>query len=72
MKMGPMCCKVMGVLVLLAGLMFLLYGWGMLKDGMMVHLWAGVLLTLYGLGKLVHAMDLCPMCAVDEPASKRR
>ena len=75
MKMGSTCCKLMGVFVLLSGLMFFLYGWGMLKDGMMVHMVAGGLLALYGLGKLVHALDLCPMCnaaAMDEKQAKKR
>jgi len=68
-----MCCKVMGVLVLLSGLMFFLYGWGMVKDGMMVHLVAGGLLALYGLGKLAHSFGVCPSCAVEEtkPTKKR-
>ncbi len=72
MKMGSMCCKVNGLLVLVAGLMFFLYGWGMIKDGMMVHMVAGGLLALYGLGKLVHAMNMCPMCGVEEPSAKKR
>ncbi|MBI5226388.1 hypothetical protein HY994_04075 [Candidatus Micrarchaeota archaeon] len=74
MKMGSMCCKVSGFLVLLSGLMFFLYGWGMIKDGMMVHMVAGGLLALYGLAKLVHSMDMCPACTVEEPksAAKKR
>lgn len=63
--MGEMCstCKnVMGVLVLLAGLSLLGFGLGYL-NGATAHLAAGGLLTLAGLGKLVHGMNMCPSCA---------
>ncbi|HLD75794.1 MAG TPA: hypothetical protein VI874_02155 [Candidatus Norongarragalinales archaeon] len=69
--MGSTCCKGSGLTVLLAGLSFLAYGLNLWKDGMAVHLAAGVFLTLYGFAKLLHAMDMCPNCAVEAPAKKR-
>lgn len=73
--MGSGCCKVSGLLVLLAGLSFLAYGLGVLKDGLMVHLAAGLFLTLYAVGKMMHAMDMCPSCQVEpegKPLAKKK
>lgn len=74
--MGSGCCKINGLLLLVSGLSFLAYGLGYWKDGMMVHLVGGLFLTLYALGKLMHAMDMCPNCQVVSEAkavpAKRR
>lgn len=62
--MGEMCgmCKgVMGVLVLVAGGSLLMFGMGSL-DGKTAHLVAGSAFVLAGLGKLLHAGNMCPSC----------
>lgn len=59
--MGNMCKKVTGLLMLLAGLMFLLGGLGSLGSAT-ANMAGGVLLLLYGLGSLVHSMGMCGMC----------
>ncbi len=75
MTMGSSCCKVMGLLVLISGLSFLAYGLNMWNNGMQVHLVAGLFLTLYGLGKLAHSMNMCPTCSAmkeEKPSGKKR
>lgn len=61
--MGSTCKMVSGLLVAVAGLMFLLHGLGMMADAMMVHTVAGACILLNGLAILVHKMGMCPMCA---------
>ncbi len=61
--MCTLCGSIMGILVLLAGLVFLLNGLGMVvTSAMLANEVGGALLLLYGLGMLVHALGLCPMC----------
>jgi hypothetical protein len=59
--MCGMCATLGGVFVLAAGGGFLAFALGSL-DGMTAHLVSGGALLLYGLGLLVHALGLCPMC----------
>ena len=56
--MGKMCGSVCSILVLVAGLSFLAFGFGKL-DGMLAHMVSGAALVLYGLGLLVHALGFC-------------
>ena len=61
---GGMCglCGIIGgVLVLVAGAAIFLYGNATL-DPRESHMIAGVALSLFGVGLLVHALRLCPMC----------
>ena len=51
----------MGLLVLVAGGSLLMFGMGSL-DGKTAHLVAGSALVLAGLGKLLHAGNMCPSC----------
>lgn len=56
-----MCGSVMGLLNLVAGASLLAAGMGSLA--MPTALMAsGACLLLFGLGKLVHKMGMCPMC----------
>lgn len=50
-----------GVLVLLAGLLLLLFGMG-LMDASTSHIVGGAVLALYGIFILVHAANKCPLC----------
>ncbi|MBI2444851.1 hypothetical protein HYV43_00500 [Candidatus Micrarchaeota archaeon] len=68
-QMGSACCKMSGLMLLISGLSFLTYGLNIWKDGMLVHLVGGLFLTLYALGSMMHAMDMCPSCQV-MPESK--
>jgi ABC-type uncharacterized transport system permease subunit len=61
---GGMCglCGIIGgVLVLVAGAAIFLFGNATL-DPRESHTIAGVAFALYGVGLLVHALKLCPMC----------
>lgn len=55
------CGTISGVLVLVAGAVMLLSSLAML-DGTMAMMVAGAALALYGLGGIVHAMNMCPLC----------
>ncbi|NUN11622.1 hypothetical protein HUU53_03170 [Candidatus Micrarchaeota archaeon] len=59
--MGKTCKIVLSVLATAAGLSLagVSWGWFNTNTGLM---YAGVLFVLYGLGKLVHSMHMCPMC----------
>ena len=59
--MGTTCMSVTGVLTLVGGLAFLLGGMGTLELKMATML-GGAMVTLVGLGFLVHGMKMCPMC----------
>ena len=59
--MCPVCSTVSGLLVLVAGVVFLMASLAML-DSKTSGLIAGLALALYGLGAIVHTANLCPMC----------
>ncbi|MEW6036264.1 MAG: hypothetical protein AB1529_06635 [Candidatus Micrarchaeota archaeon] len=50
-----------GILVLVAGAALFMFGNANL-DPRISHMAGGVALALYGVGLLVHALKLCPMC----------
>ncbi|MBI5635964.1 hypothetical protein HY993_03315 [Candidatus Micrarchaeota archaeon] len=62
-QMGGMCTNVSGLLVFLSGVSFLGL-WGSYLNSMTAHLISGVLLSLFGLGLLMHANNLCPNCKI--------
>ena len=55
------CGLVMGVLVLVAGVSFLLFGMKSL-DGSTAHIIAGTALGLFGVSKIAHVKGVCPAC----------
>lgn len=55
------CGAITSVVILLAGLVFFLAGYGVGNPTMDWEI-GGILLLLYGLVKLVHSLNLCPMC----------
>ena len=55
------CTNVSGLLVLVAGILFLLIGLESIGEHT-GHLWAGILIGVYGLGLLAHGMNMCPKC----------
>ncbi|MBS3070575.1 hypothetical protein J4220_03655 [Candidatus Micrarchaeota archaeon] len=59
--MHKTCKMLSGLLVLLAGLTLLAFGYNLLAV-MAAHQIAGILLALYGIAKLAHAIGACPMC----------
>ena len=59
--MGKVCGSICGLLVLVAGVVMFMFGNAML-DPRLAFTVAGAALALYGLGFLVHALGLCPMC----------
>jgi predicted cobalt transporter CbtA len=59
--MDKTCGVITGLLVLVAGVLFLLSGIGQLA-GATASLASGVLLALVGLSVIVHSMRMCPMC----------
>ena len=61
---GGMCgaCGIIGgLLVLVAGAALFMFGNAML-DPREAHMLGGGALALYGVGLLVHALRLCPLC----------
>ena len=52
-----------GLLVAIAGLMFLLHGLNVVVSSSLAHTVAGACILLNGLSILVHKMGMCPMCA---------
>ena len=71
MYMGKTCGTLINLGLAIAGLGFLAYGQGWWNDGMMAHTVAGALILIYGLGKLVHIMEMCPVCNADMGSKKR-
>jgi hypothetical protein len=59
--MRPLCGTVLGLLALLAGAVLLFSGLAMLdvRTSLVV---AGAALSIYGIGALLHAANLCPAC----------
>jgi len=55
------CKGFSGLLILVAGILFLLIGLESIGEHA-GHLWAGILLGVYGLGLLAHGMNMCPKC----------
>ena len=72
--MGSMCCKINGVVVLVAGLALLAPAVNVIDAGT-GNIVAGVMLVIYGGSKLAHSMGMCGACAsckAPAPAAKRR
>lgn len=55
------CKGVSGLLMLIVGILFLLMGLERIGEHT-GHLWAGILIGLYGLGLLMHGANMCPKC----------
>lgn len=72
--MGKMCSTVTGILVLVGGGTLFAFGMGWIKDVMLAHQIAGGLLTLTGLGILVHGLGICKCgeeCCMPESGAKK-
>lgn len=59
--MHKVCKSVLGLMMFVAGLAFLGFGYGQMS-AILTYKIAGWALTLFGLGKLAHSFMLCPMC----------
>ncbi len=64
MCMGKVCGTISGLLVFIAGAMFLLYGLSAdpPMNVMLTNQVAGAALLLFGISFMVHALRLCPLC----------
>ena len=60
-NMHKLCKSVLGLLMFVAGLAFLAFGYGQMSAALTYRV-AGWSLTLFGLGKLAHAFEFCPAC----------
>lgn len=59
--MGRICYSMGGILMLLAGLVFLFAAYNAIST-MSLDIAAGVLLLFYGIGSFMHVTGACPMC----------
>lgn len=60
-NMHKVCKSVLSLLMFVAGLAFLGFGYGQMSAALTYRV-AGWALTLFGLGKLVHVLEFCPAC----------
>ena len=71
MMMGHVCSKFMGFFMLVAGIAFLMLAMGSMA-AVTAYWIAGAMFVLFGLGKLVHQMGMCPMCNAEMKTASRR
>ena len=62
MGMCGKCRLISALLITLVGLVFFLSGLGMVTNAMLANLIVGVLLLVFGLAGVAHALKLCPCC----------
>ncbi len=59
------CKLISALLISIVGLVFLLVGLGMMTNVLQANLIVGVLLLIFGLAGIAHALKLCPCCKDD-------
>jgi uncharacterized membrane protein (UPF0136 family) len=59
--MGKICGTVTGLLFVVAGIVFYMFGTGGM-DTMTAHQISGVLFVIAGIAFIVHTMEKCPIC----------